>query len=119
MYGLCMVEYASPVWAAIPKYLQDLLETIQKKSLYIIFGCGTEYTDAMITAGLQTLSARRELACKQFITKARQCPPLKNTIPIPSAARHAYNLRACLPRPQLGHTNRLNNFVTIKYQHII
>ena len=31
-----VVEYASPVWAALPIYLQDMLEAVQKKALHII-----------------------------------------------------------------------------------
>ena len=43
-----VVEYASPVWAALPIYLQDMLEAVQKKALYIIFG-KMEYKEAMET----------------------------------------------------------------------
>ena len=113
-----VLEYASPVWTALPMYLQDLLEAVQKKALYIIFG-RMECNEAMETAGLQTLSARRDVACEKFIAKARLCPPLNNIIPIPIPSRQTFNLRACRPRPQLGRTNRLNDFVTIKYQHVI
>ena len=33
-----IVEYASPVWAAIPLYLGELIESVQWKALKIIFG---------------------------------------------------------------------------------
>ena len=33
-----IIEYASPVWAAIPLYLDDLIESVQRKALKIIFG---------------------------------------------------------------------------------
>ena len=33
-----IIEYASPVWAAIPSYLDDLIESVQRKALKIIFG---------------------------------------------------------------------------------
>ena len=46
-----VVEYASPASAALPIYLQDMLEAVQKKALYIIFG-KMEYKEAMETAGL-------------------------------------------------------------------
>ena len=65
-----MVEYASPVWAALPIYLQDMLEAVQKKALYIIFG-KMESKEAMETDGLQSLCARRNDACVKFIGKAR------------------------------------------------
>ena len=49
-----IIEYASPVWAALPSYLEDLSESIQRKALRIIFG-KTEYADAMAMANLDTL----------------------------------------------------------------
>ena len=61
-----VVEYASPVWAALPIYLQDMLEAVQKKALYIIFG-KMEYKEAMETAGLQSLCARRNDACVKLV----------------------------------------------------
>ena len=33
-----IIEYASPVWAAIPLYLDELIESVQRKALKIIFG---------------------------------------------------------------------------------
>ena len=33
----CVLEYASPVWAALPAYFSDLLEQVQRKALYIVF----------------------------------------------------------------------------------
>ena len=32
-----VLEYASPVWAALPAYLSDHLEQVQRKALYIAF----------------------------------------------------------------------------------
>ena len=32
-----VLEYPSPVWAALPAYLSDLLEQVQRKALYIVF----------------------------------------------------------------------------------
>ena len=77
-----VVESASPVWAALPIYLQDMLEAVQIKALYIIFG-KMEYKEAMETAGLQSLCARRSDACVKFIGKARTSSPLNRIIPCP------------------------------------
>ena len=52
-----VVEYASPVWAVLPIYLQDMLQAVQNKALYIIFG-KMEYKEAMETTVLQSLCAR-------------------------------------------------------------
>ena len=48
-----IIEYASPVWAALPSYIEDLLESLQRKALRIIFG-KTEYADAMAMESLDT-----------------------------------------------------------------
>ena len=47
-----IVEYASPVWAAIPLYLDELIESVQRKALKIIFG-RVDYTEALVLAGLE------------------------------------------------------------------
>ena len=49
-----VIEYASPIWVALPPYLEDPLESIQREGLRIIFG-KTEYADAMAMASLDTL----------------------------------------------------------------
>ena len=48
-----IVEYASPVWAAIPLYLDELIESVQRKALKIIFG-RVAYTEALVLAGLES-----------------------------------------------------------------
>ena len=50
-----IVEYALPVWAAIPLYLDELIESVQRKALIIIFG-RVDYTEALVLAGLESLS---------------------------------------------------------------
>ena len=52
-----IVEYASPVWAAIPLYLDELIESVQRKALKIIFG-RVDYTETLVLAGLESLSDR-------------------------------------------------------------
>ena len=74
-----IVEYASPVWAAIPLYLDELIESVQRKALKIIFG-RVDYTEALVLAGLESLSDRRVGACKRFMATARQMSPLKKGI---------------------------------------
>ena len=49
-----VIKYASPIWVVLLSYLEDLLESIQRKALRVIFG-KTEYTDAMAMASLDTL----------------------------------------------------------------
>ena len=59
-------EYASPVWAILPKYLSILIEGVQKKAFEIIFP-GLPYRDALMHCGLRALSDRRAAACTKFI----------------------------------------------------
>ena len=67
-----IVEYASPVWAAIPLYLEESIESVQRKALKIIFG-RVDYAEALVLAGLESLSDRRVGACKRFITEPSKC----------------------------------------------
>ena len=110
-----IVEYASPVWAVILLYLDELIESVQRKVLKIIFG-RVDYTEALVLAGLESLSDRRVGACKRFMATARQMSPLKNIIPSPAAIESHYSIRVQLPRRQHGHTRRINDFVTYKFQ---
>jgi len=74
-----IIENASPDWAALPSYLENLLE---RKALRIIFG-KTEYADA-IGHSLDPFKARRVVARQRFILNARQHPPFMDVIPSPT-----------------------------------
>ena len=113
-----VVEYASPAWAVLPIYLQDMLEAVQKEALCIIFG-KMKFKEAMETTGFQSLCARRNDACVKFINKARTSSPLNRIIPSPNPSQQTYDPRNSRPRPLLGRTNRFNDFITLKFQHVI
>ena len=106
-----IVEYALPVWATIPLYLDELIESVQQKALKIIFG-RVDYTEALVLAGLESISDRRVGAYKQFMATACQMSPLKNIIPSPATIESHYSIRVQLPRCQHGHSRRINDFVT-------
>ena len=78
-----VLEYASPVWAAIPDYLSDLVESIQKKVLGIIFPKLT-YNEALDASGLVSLRLRRGDMCARVIHKAKLGGPLLRLIPKPT-----------------------------------
>ena len=101
-------KYASPVWAAIPLYLDELIESVPRKALKIIFG-RIDHTEALVLAGLESLSERR-------VGAARQMSPHKNIIPPPPAIESYYSIRVQRPRRQQGHTRRINDFLTYKFQ---
>ena len=46
-----IVENASPVWAVIPLYLDELNKSVQQKALKITFG-RVDYVEALVLAGL-------------------------------------------------------------------
>ena len=55
----------SPVWAALPTYLEDTIESVQKEALRIVLP-NCHHDDALIQSGITALSQRREEACTNF-----------------------------------------------------
>ena len=108
------VEYASPAWAALPQYLSNMLESVQKQAMRVIFP-GFLYEDALDLAGLDPLYVRRIDSCKSFVIKAKE---VLRVFYSPTVVEHDRNLRSGNKTiyPNLGRTARLNNFVTVKYQ---
>ena len=77
-----VLENACPVWAALPKYLDDAIESVQKRALRIVLP-NCHYDNALIQSGITALSQRREDACTNFIK--RDClasPVLRPLIPL-------------------------------------
>ena len=106
-----------PVWAALPKYLDDAIESVQKRALRIILP-NCHYDEALIQSHITALSQRREEACINFIK--RDClssPVLKPLIPRVSIDR-PYCLRSGerVPVRFVPKTKRFADFCTIKYQ---
>ena len=66
LYTTCIrfiLSYAVPVfYYALPKYLQNDLERVQKRALSIIFP-GLAYDKALELAGIQTISDYNESIC--------------------------------------------------------
>ena len=112
-----ILEYACPVWAALPKYLEDAIESVQKRALRIVLP-NCHYDDALIQSGITALSQRREEACINFIK--RDClssPVLKPLIPCVSIDR-PYCLRSGerVPVRLVPKTKRFADFCTIKFR---
>ena len=85
-----VLEYACPVWAALPKYLGDVIKSVQKRAQRIVLP-NCHYDDALIQSGIIALSERREEACTIFIK--RDClssPLLRPLIPCVSIDRPYY-----------------------------
>ena len=107
----------SPVWAALPKYLEDTIESVQKEALRIVLP-NCHHDDALIQSGITALSQRREEACTNFIKcDCLPSPVLKALIPCVSIDR-PYCLRSGerVPVRLVPKTKRFADFCTIKFQ---
>ena len=61
-----VLKYASPVWAGLMQYLSDHIESVQKRTLRIIFPT-VYYEEALKKSGFISLRLRREDACITFL----------------------------------------------------
>ena len=116
-----VVEYAAPAWSNVTMYLSDSIETIQKRSLRIIYPSLT-YEDALVHSSLRTLVARREDLCKSFIHKLRSNNINVNNNPVAQLINtqsqvheHNYELRTQPINPPFPRTDKFKNFITINY----
>jgi hypothetical protein len=57
------VEYASPAWSSLTNYLSDIIESIQKQALRIIYPDVLSYEDVLTYTGLEALATRRHNSC--------------------------------------------------------
>ena len=71
-YSSCIrpiLEYASTVFHyALPKYLSDEIERVQKRALRIVYPFA-HYKDGLIESGLETLYMRRKSACEKLFNQ--------------------------------------------------
>ena len=61
--------------------LGSVFLSVFRKAVKIIFGW-VDYTEALVLAGLESLSDRRVGACKRFMATARQMSPLRTSSPL-------------------------------------
>ena len=73
-----VIEYASPVFHhALPAYLSDDLERLQKRALATILGYGVPYKEALATVAMPTLHERRSIACGKLFRTIANVPTHK------------------------------------------
>ncbi|KAK2547644.1 hypothetical protein P5673_032341 [Acropora cervicornis] len=108
-----ILEFASPVWAALPAFLVPLVEGVEKYALRIIFP-DCSYESPLLNCGLPTLLARRDEACRRFISNTKEFGSLAHLLPQPTNVTQGYGLRSGFSRSELCivRTARLRNFVT-------
>ena len=80
-----ILEYASPVWGGLPKYLEDEIEQIQTRSMKII---------GLPKNHLPTLRERRVEATKGELLKIQSDTNHPCRVFLPSPKIHNYNLRS-------------------------
>ncbi len=107
-----IVEYACPIWhAGLPKYLQNEVETIQKRALTAIYGLAT-YEENRCSSDLVSLKDR---CVKTFADLFKEmCKPdhkLNHLIPKP--CEHSKSLRNA---PPIGPPPPKNKFRTNCYR---
>ena len=88
-----VLEYCCPFWHnALPLYLAERLERVQKRAFRIILPEYT-YSDALIFLKCPRLVERREKLCLKTLENIPERNPLFNHIPAPRATCCNYNLR--------------------------
>ena len=112
-----ILEYASTVFAGLPKYLACYLENVQERALSIIWPGISYETAALDKAALSTLSDRRTVSCIKFIGKVR---PANTLYPLIHNRVVPISTSVCLrsgssSRPMATRTERFSNFVSVKY----
>lgn len=95
-YTTCIrstLEYACPVFhRALPEYLSDDLERIQRRALRII-SPDLSYSKALETHGLQTLRERREMLTTKLFNNIVKDPRHNLHKLLPERRTHVYDLR--------------------------
>ena len=66
-----ILEFASPVWAALPACRVQLVEGVEKSAPRTIFP-DCSYESALVNYGLPTLLAHRDEACRCFISNIKE-----------------------------------------------
>ena len=112
-YSTCIrptLEYGAEVFHhSLPKYLENDLERVQKRSLAIIFP-GQEYDERLQLSGLTSLFDRRQELCDKLFKSITSDKTHKLRSLLPPKNEHKYNLRhkRAYTRPVI-HTKRFQN----------
>ena len=112
-----ILEYAAPVWQNIPDFLDNNIERVQKRAMFII--CPSlDYKEALRLLGLTSLRERRQHLCRQYVSKLQDVnSPLHFLLPRREEIVHNYDLRSGTSRSTIKscRTKRSQDFVTSRY----
>ena len=117
-----MLEYAVPVWQNLTQVLVCSLENVQKRALRIIFPT-SNYSDALVAAGLHSLEERRNSICHGYVQKlCKQDHHISFLLPREEPVKHTYNLRSgnnvnkfLYGNKKICRTKRSDHFITFKF----
>lgn len=111
-----ILEFASLVWAVLPAGLVQLVESVQISARRIIFP-DCSYESALVSCGLPTLLARRDEACRHFISNIKESGFLAHLLPQPTNVAHGYGLKSGFSCSQFHFVriDHLSKFVTHSY----
>ena len=108
--------------ASLTAFLSDLLESVQKRALRIIFTGAETYSEALQLAGITSLAGRRHDLCIKYMNKMRQKGhPLNHLLPKQIENSCNYNLRQDkneyykFKNSTFCKTKRTDSFFTFKY----
>ena len=116
-----VLEYCAPVFHhALPQYLSDDIERVQKRALSIICPYAS-YSECLVRFDLVTLHARRVALCSKLFESITSCPDHKLVPVLPPKREHRHNLRQsraynyAMPRT---HTNRFKTMVSVLHTNL-
>ena len=113
-----ILEYASPVFhAALPKYLQRDIESVQKRALVTIGGLES-YEDNLRKFELDSLSDRRTVCCRTlFKEMSKSDHKLNHLIPKPKPRRSSRTDAALIDPPKFRTNRYRDTFVPYALLH--
>ena len=111
-----VLEYGAPVWSALPGYLSNVIESVQRRALRIICPL-VEFEAALIRTGLVSREARRANLSAKFFSKAKETPPIRDVIPLVTQVSYGYTLRSGSAGDVKvnARTERFRSFITMRY----
>ena len=108
-----ILEYACQTFhSSLPQYLSDDIERIQKRALRIIFP-DLHYNEALESARLTTLCARREELCMKLFSSIEEDSQhkLRHLLPEPNTSCYNFRTARKYQLPQINTKRYLKSFI--------
>ena len=117
-----VVEFASPVYHyALPKYLSDDIEQIQKRALTIICSPRLSYSERLNTSCLSSLASRQQASCEKIFTNIVNDPSHKLFCLLPAFnvnCRHSLRNKRLFIEPSYRTDRFRNTFIQSSIQYL-